>query len=506
MTTPVDFTPPSLDFGGVFPGSGPDISVDPNIATVAPWTISFNGGILIANAPADANVTASITNGTSTFEVRDVIVLEYRMEDIDPIELPPGFKGHPKQKVLEPIAQSDGIVPLAVKKGQTVLVRVYYMTPTIESTFTGTLAIQGDTWDTVQVPLSLFPVQVITTTSDTLNIAQGHQANLPLVVTSVMGPETDVSYVMTGTQFETGLTLLPNGFHLNQKETKSFSLVFKADSNAPLGSNYIALYQRAFQQRGLFIKANIVHPQIIVNPAQPNNIRSLKRNVAINIPISISLSDGPETDVNFSHGALPTGVSMQPGSFSIQADTTVNLDLFLGNETPDQFQFSINWSAYKGEQTGVMDFGVTIVPELMHLYDGVTTQDWAPIGGWVDIVLNNKGEFTFKGHMRDSGAINIDYALGILVITPSGIGYGWMHKGHVDGTITLFGRNRDDDWTETGANQQIAGNWDQVTKARLFWSLVAQDTLSKGIQGLLEDLAKEAVKKGAVALVELILA
>jgi LGFP repeat len=160
---------------------------------------------------------------------------------------------------------------------------------------------------------------------------------------------------------------------------------------------------------------------------------------------------------------------------------------------------SITWSAETGPIPN---------PQTMHFHDDVVTQDWAPIGGWIDVVVSLKGDFTFIGHMHDSGFPNIGYTLGIVVMAPSGIGYGLSHSGHVDGTITIFGRNRDDDWTDTGNNPHIADNWRDVTQARLFWRLVSSDTLSSGVQGLLEDVAKDAVKAlgaaGVSALIALI--
>ncbi|SJM96590.1 hypothetical protein [Crenothrix polyspora] len=115
---------------------------------------------------------------------------------------------------------------------------------------------------------------------------------------------------------------------------------------------------------------------------------------------------------------------------------------------------------------------------------------------------------TFAGHMHNSGFPNIHFALAIVLMTPSGVGYGFARDHTLDGTITIFGRNRDDDWTDTGANQQLAGNWDQLTQSRLHWRLVAYDTLTSGIQGLVEDLVKEVAlqlgKVGIAALIALI--
>src|SRR5262249_34853556 len=109
---------------------------------------------------------------------------------------------------------------------------------------------------------------------------------------------------------------------------------------------------------------------------------------------------------------------------------------------------------------------------------------------------------------HNSGFPNIHFALAVVLMTPSGIGYGFGREHSVDGTVTVFGRNRDDDWTDTGANQQLAGNWEQVTQSRLHWRLVAFDTLTKGLQGMVEDLAKEAAmqlgKAGIAAIIALL--
>src|SRR5437879_3945417 len=62
-------------------------------------------------------------------------------------------------------------------------------------------------------------------------------------------------------------------------------------------------------------------------------------------------------------------------------------------------------------------------PTMMEFHDGVSTQDWAPIGGWVNVVMNRDGRVTFSGHMHDSGFPNIDYTLAVLIMTPSGTGF-----------------------------------------------------------------------------------
>jgi hypothetical protein len=146
------------------------------------------------------------------------------------------------------------------------------------------------------------------------------------------------------------------------------------------------------------------------------------------------------------------------------------------------------------------------LPQTLHFHADVTTPDWAPIGGSVDIDVSANGDYIFSGHMHNSGFPNIQYALGTVVLAPTPGGYGaigFAHSGSVDGTSTIFGRNRDNDWTNTGNNPDIAAHWKEIAQGSgLSWKLQAQDTLSGGLEGLLEDTAKDAVKALAKAAVD----
>ncbi len=261
MPASVQFSPGNLAFGGVAPGSfGPDITVDPSFG---PPAVSFNGAVQIPVVPADARITASITGDTAHFAVRDMIAMEWVWEPVDPSELPPGHHGPPpKVRVLEQGAQSDGGTPLAVTKNQFVLVRVKYSALSDEGVYTSRLVIQGDTWQTISVSLSLFLAQVATSVdSGVLTITQGGQADLSIAIHSLAGPAVDVSYETSRTQLHTGLSLLPNAFHLQPKENKPARLTFRADANAPLGPNSVAVDQLAFGRRGFFFRANVLRQE-----------------------------------------------------------------------------------------------------------------------------------------------------------------------------------------------------------------------------------------------------
>lgn len=440
----------SLNFGGVpFGSGGPDITPINELP-------SFNGGIEIQDAPANAMVSADISGDTDHFFVRDIYVMEWTWRFVDPGELPPGFHGpRPKERVLEVVNFSDGNTPVEVQQGQYVLVRVRYEAGFVAGTFNGTLAIRGDTWETITVPLSLFIADVKTVPSSTLNIAQGGKATLPFTVQAIAGPAVDVHFEMSPTQLDTGLTLAPNNFSLQPGETQTVLLEFAADRNAPLGSEQVALDQIAFSRRGFFFTANITHAPIIVNPLIPNKIFVQRRGTFVTIPISIQNS-GAAADVGFKPSSLPGDVRFQATSFFVEADMSVNLNVFIGDAVTDEFNFSIEWLAL--DQTGTMNFSVVITePETISLHTDVVTDDGVPIGGWVEMILQSNGNYTFHGSMRATGALSYDYGLQVFVKAADHIILTAFHSGNIYGTDTPG--NRDDPWEENLNSALIKSEW-----------------------------------------------
>ena len=68
----------------------------------------------------------------------------------------------------------------------------------------------------------------------------------------------------------------------------------------------------------------------------------------------------------------------------------------------------------------------------------------------------------------------------------------------------LLSGDNDDNFVITGFNDKIKESWNQVGMAALVGTVKARDTLVGGINDILEDLAKEGVKKlvmGAVSYV-----
>jgi hypothetical protein len=148
----------------------------------------------------------------------------------------------------------------------------------------------------------------------------------------------------------------------------------------------------------------------------------------------------------------------------------------------------------------------------LKLRSNVTTDGWAPIGGWVELIARPGGGCEFAGHIHNSGAINIRFTLGAVLVTPKGYSYGFaMSNKRVDGTEVLIGRNRDFDWRNNadwahwldrvsaggnfiGTARYAADYWPDVSKSVLAWKLVASSAVGSGVTSFLENIVIDAYR------------
>jgi hypothetical protein len=135
-------------------------------------------------------------------------------------------------------------------------------------------------------------------------------------------------------------------------------------------------------------------------------------------------------------------------------------------------------------------------PADISIKSNVTTDGWAPIGGWVQVDAHSNGDYSFGGHIHNSGAVNIRYTLAATLVTPTGQCFGFARNNHrVDGTETVLDRKRDDNWNAAANDIEIKRNWDQVSRSQLYWRLVASDTIGERLETLLENIAKEGLNR-----------
>lgn len=257
MPSPLVVSPTVLDFHAVAPGQqGPGIVNDPSLP---PWSVNMSGGVIVRGVTTETSVRAGVSGGAA-FALRDLLVLDWVLEEVDPGELPPGHHGRPPQvKVLEEVAHSDGVVPLAVAPGQVVLARVMYAAPESGTGASGTLHISGDGWDPIDVPLSLFLSDVSTTfTRPPIVLAQGTSTQVAIDIQVLAGPDAPVQYEMSRTQSHTGVSLIgQTGFQATSAPTPAV-LTFGVAIDAPLGDNTLAIDQIALNRRtGMLVPVSI---------------------------------------------------------------------------------------------------------------------------------------------------------------------------------------------------------------------------------------------------------
>lgn len=156
--------------------------------------------------------------------------------------------------------------------------------------------------------------------------------------------------------------------------------------------------------------------------------------------------------------------------------------------------------------------GALVIPNVQTWNSGsITFSDGTALGGSCQVIANSNGDWTFSGHMHDSGFDTYDYGVAAVLFTPSGVGYTLSYQGRAEGTSAglPFGTpRRDDDWTRSGNNPSLRDNWLQAAQAIFKVEITSQDKLAGGlsdtVQKSLSDLAQKGIEAGVVALIALL--
>jgi hypothetical protein len=189
---------------------------------------------------------------------------------------------------------------------------------------------------------------------------------------------------------------------------------------------------------------------------------------------------------------------------------TSHLGFPLTDETPapdemGRFNAFQNGTIYWSPATGAVEIPVVQTWDV----GSITFSDSTALGGNCRLVMNNSGEWTFSGHMHDSGFDTYEFGVTAVALTPSGIAYTLEHTGRTEGTSAglPFGTpNRDHDWTITGMNSLVRDNWMQAALATFKVSVVSQDKLAQGINQALQDALAQLAQAGAKLVVALLTA
>lgn len=356
---PLSFLPSNLDFGIVLPRTtGPSLVVDPSIP---PPRVSFNGGIEIDSAPADATVNASITGDTTHFQVRDIIVIDTFVDEVGNVS-------------REVVVQAAGDVPVEVKERQLLLVRVQYSALDSEGTFRGTCVIQSDAWETISVPLSITLGGIETDFPSPIVVTQGQDSEVPVVVRSLGGPKVSVTYSISSSQLDSGLSIVGAPIQVSPHETKPATIVFRVDPEAPLGIQTVAIDQFAPQHTSELVQVLVVQASVLVSLSQPAALQVRPGQIGT-ILINIA-AQGASVNVLLESENAPNGFRLTSADRNVpaQSERTVNLEFSIDSSAPmvTDSPLFIKWSASDGEHSGRLTMIVTIVSDAV----GVTAEDF----------------------------------------------------------------------------------------------------------------------------------
>lgn len=491
----VTFAPQSLDFGAVAPGSaGP--TYDPDSFPAAPPP--FPPGTVLGTGCPAGNVTASIQGDTTHFKIVRVTVYKTFI-----------FHGvH-----YNPVGSSDGVVKLPVSQGQAVSVQVEYDVQSAAGVgLSAALIIHGDTpaWGSdsrVPLTVSVNPVQTIRTAfgSPAVAISPGGHGEIPITVTNVTGPPTDITYSLPlgwapsssfqGVPVQSGLVMNEVTFHqVPAGGMQSGSLHFTLPlSTLPAGSYPFSIAALAFNGTTPVTPAltlTVTQGQISVallnqNPIQLQEGRSATLQVIVT---SAAMSPVDYVAINLVPANLPTGVTMSSVydtlsdnpkglPFLPQHNVDANGSRIFGMTlSVDQlasagtFPITINSSAsLRGAdtstpQTGSITTMVTVLPQALAFASGTLGPSTATASAtWV---LNAQGFWNFSGSIHESGVIGHAYGFGMAlnVKDANGVGFAVVHSGSVG--PNLPGGTNDDGWSDTGFDQRIIDLWPTIVSAR----------------------------------------
>ncbi|GAB3408843.1 hypothetical protein GCM10027569_22290 [Flindersiella endophytica] len=87
------------------------------------------------------------------------------------------------------------------------------------------------------------------------------------------------------------------------------------------------------------------------------------------------------------------------------------------------------------------------------------------VGGWAELTLTSAGTFHYRGHLHNSGLVGLACTVGSAIRIPgTDQAIGKMYEANVGGTTSVFD-SRNEDWNESGPNNEIRANWKALMNA-----------------------------------------
>ena len=216
----------------------------------------YGDTIHLRDVPSVARMTAKlILDGAAALQARVMQVTVYKVveiqvpDDVGIDDLPPGVEpGYTTVNEFVAVAQSDGMSPVVVEKGQVVKVglAVEQLSPNFDRA-SGALLISGDSWEPISVPVTFKRgSEVISHFSPVeLTAQQGGAALTTVTARCVSGPTIDVKYSMVPDFDAYGLKMDPEevSLRVSPGESKTATLTFRVDRECPVRRKNLRLVQ-----------------------------------------------------------------------------------------------------------------------------------------------------------------------------------------------------------------------------------------------------------------------
>lgn len=464
--------------------------------------------LVVEKVHAYSKVLAHVASKTPIIQLKHLIVFEpvkraFTEEEIDELPpWPPSIRENAKKNgyiEYREVGRAGECTPLAVAPGFMVRAYVEFSAPEHQAPdyVTSTLIIDGTTWHRIEVPLFLIIGKITAVLStDSLAIRQGESGDLGVTLTSVAGPSTEVHFQYGFGRVEPPTIYLPRG------ETVIAALKVHVDPEEPLGTFPAAgLEVRSFERlqfKSLPFKLTVRPGQVLVKVLQPSLTVFQGDRATCDVEV---ISRGGYKRLTFTPGNLPVGVRMDApvlefyGAFK----TIIKLEFPVAPQARPvaNKQVTINWSAEDGEHAGTLALFCTVLLRLETRTFSQPIVTGAPLGGHVNMILQNDGNCRFSGYMRATGLTSYRFRLRAVVRSASGRAAVVAQKtGEVFGTDTPGDRQLD--WDEPVSTPFIFNSWPDLRAGAM---TVNRSTELTGVLGTFADIMGDLLEFVAAAAV-----
>jgi hypothetical protein len=461
-------------------------------------------------APPPATVLATLASGSTGIAISQVTVRIPQRHDWtadELLDLPESMRAQAKKDGW--IDWRDGPqggpgVPLAAPANSLIAVDLTVTVPLndVPDELTGTLIVLSTRWQKAEIPITVVISDFdAVPLSDRVSVQQGIESEpFGVALSSTIGPDTDVHFeVAAGDAADVSLDV--QGTHLARHSNETQPLRVTVAPNAVLGNYPIYLGQsydvglRVTAFGGIYNRqfplGLTLLPGTVTVAAQQGSIQG-QQGATASCQLTVVVSGGLK-QLTVTAGALPYGVVMAPVVVDLNGPvtTTVALSFTIAPDAPtDEVMISLSWNAGDGVNAGAISlpFTVLLTPDSVSFSQEVVTPPGTPLGGTVNVVLDNAGNGTFSGDMRATGALSYSFQLRSVVRSADGsIAVATQRSGDVDGSISIGGDSRFT-WNDPVTSVLVASEWPAVRSGSLVVSHAYELTgVVESIEGLVED-------------------